>query len=158
MRVEHSGWTKEYGSFRYFVNVDETKTDYEIHYASGKFLKQDTAFGNFTYDWNYDGDVYTQFGAFFSSYEKDGSFSRSGTFMTPEDMVFALLEGMDEDKRQREDVVVSIPGIVLPARSERPSLREQVARSERQQLAQDIERNRKMNMFGIRGPGEPWAR
>lgn len=158
MNVTHEGWTEKYGAFSYNVVVDETKTDYEIHYASGRILKQDTPFQSFTYDWNNDGDVYEQFGAFFASYNKDGSFERKGVFMTPVDMVSVLVDGMDEYKRQREDVVVSIPGIKLPEPKQRPTVDEQIRRSEQRSMAQDVERNRKMAALGIRHPGEPWAR
>lgn len=158
MYVNHSGWMEKYGSFSYNIFVDEKRTDYVIEYASGKKLVQDGSFDNFTHDWNCDGDVYTQYGAFFQLYDKDGKFARQGIFMTPENMVRELVNSLDEKIRQREDVVVRISGISVPEPDKRPSLQEQVARTERQKFFQDVERNRKMKALGIRGPGEPWAR
>lgn len=134
------------------------KTDYEILFFSGKVYKQNTEFKSYTYDWNNDGDVYEQFGAFFECYNKDGAYDSRGIFLTPQDMVFMLVEGMDEYKRQREDVVVSISGINIPSPDKRPSIRDQILQSEHRSMAQEAERNRKMAALGIRHPGEPWAK
>ncbi len=158
MLVNHSGRNERYGPFSYNVFVDEKRTDYEVRFASGKTLKQRTPFENFTYDWNNDGDVYEQFGAFFDLYDQKGEFVQRWGFWTPEDMVFALIEGMDEYKRQREDVVVSITGIQLPSPDKRPGIDAQIRQSEQRAMAQEVERNRKMAALGIRGPGEPWAK
>lgn len=157
MKVEYSGWTRETGPFRVFVFVDETKTDYEIHYASGKVLKQNSPFDEYTYDWNNDGDIYPQTGAFFSLYNQNGEFERKGVFMSPTDMVRALVDGKDEYHRKYDDVVVSIPGIEIPE-IKKHRLEDEILRSERRAMAQEVERNRKMNAFGIRPPGEPWAK
>lgn len=156
MRIEHSGWNQEHGSFRYFVYVDDNKSDYEIRFRNGCCARQAEAFHMVTADWNYDGDVYPQYGAYFQCFDRNGE-PDGGSFWTPEQMMEALIRG-----REGEDnggyTVVDIPGIVIPDRDKRPSLGEQVAMSERQQMAQDIERNRKMNALGIRRPGEPWVR
>lgn len=152
MKIEHSGWNIEHGSFRYFIEVDERKTDYEIRFRNGCVARQAETFHEVTADWNCDGDVYSQYGAFFDNFDSEGK-RNGGTFWTPVEMVESLIRG-----REGEDnggyTVVDIPGIELPTRDKRPSLDEQVARSERQQLMQDIERNRKMNALGIRRPGE----
>lgn len=67
MIVEHSGWSQERGWFcdKYFL--DETKTDYEIHWKDGRISKQLSPFEAVTADWNCDGDVYEEFGANFES-------------------------------------------------------------------------------------------
>lgn len=158
MKVVHSGWTQEYGSFRYEILFDENKTDYEIRFKNGVIGKQRGAFHVVTKDWNCDGDVYPQFGAWFDYFDKNGV-RTGGGFWTPQDLVFALVEAQKKTEAQLSGGdIVAVSGIKLPPRDKRPSLKEQIARTERQQMAQDIERNRKMNALGIRGPGEPWAR
>lgn len=157
MKVNHSGWSEKYGSFSYDIFIDEKKTDYEIHYKNGDVFKQENEFSFVTADWNCDDDVYTQFGANFTYYNSNGEKNGRG-FFTPQDMVSELVDGLFGDHYPNDNYVVSIPGINLPTPDKRPSLHEQMARTERQKMYQDIERNRKMNALGIRGPGEPWAR
>lgn len=156
MKIEHSGWNKDYGTFRYFVDVDDNKTDYEIRFRNGCVARQAEPFHTVTTDWNCDGDVYPQYGAYFKYFDREGS-PDGGSFWTPVDMVTTLIRARDGEDNGGY-TVVDIPGIEIPTRDKRPSLDEQVARTERQQMAQDIERNRKMNMLGIRGSNEPWAR
>ena len=157
MYVTHSGWNAQYGAFHYDLYIDENKTDYEILYKNGMIAKQTSPFHLETRDWNHDGDVYTLFGAQFQNYEKDGS--RAGSsFWTPEDMVRAQIDAMDESRTRYGNEVISIPGISVPSKENRPNLSEKLRNTEARCLAQDIERNRKMNAFGIRPPGEPWAR
>ncbi len=158
MYINHSGWSEKYGSFSYDVFIDEEKTDYELHYSKGEVFKQASEFQWVSADWNCDGDVYSQFGASFAYYDRNGEETSSREFLTPQEMVSLLVDGLYGDHYDYESVVVSIPGIILPPPERRPSIDERISRSEKRSMAQDIERNRKMNAFGIRSPGEPWAR
>ena len=158
MRVEHKGWTQEHGSFRYFIEIDENKTDYELHLKNGCIAKQDGPFHEATHDWNCDGDVYTQFGAVFQYYDKNGK-TDGRCFWTPENLVRALIDAKEKpDSYLSGNDIVAIPGIEVPSRDKRPNLQDTLRASERRRMMQDIERNRKMAALGIRHPGEPWAR
>lgn len=150
MYVNHSGWNAEFGSFSYDIFVDEKREDYEIHYKNGTVDKQNGPFEAVTADWNNDGDVYTQFGAWFR--DENGR----GSFWTPEQMVQALVDSMEGSYGCSN--VSHIPGITLPERDKRPSLSETIEQSERRAAAQESESNRKMDMLGIRPSGEPWAK
>jgi len=149
MYVNHSGWTKEKGSFHYDIFLDETKTDYELHFADGFIAKQTTPFQEVTADWNYDGDQYTQFGAWFES--------RYGgaNFWTPTEMVRALLDGMEDGRQRHPDTLCAIPGIQIPAKDRRPSLKDTILQSEQRALQQEITRSQRMSALGIRFPDEP---
>lgn len=153
MFVNHSGWNSERGSFSYDIFVDERREDYALHFSDGKTKHQRSPFSEVTADWNHDGDVYTQFGAWFSE-RPNGN----GEFWTPEDMVAELIDALDPDRRRSGAHIVSIPGIEVPTPDKRPSLTDKIRQSENRAMHQDIEKNRKMNALGIRGPGEPWAR
>ena len=157
MQVTHSGWNEKDGLFHYNIYINEAKTDYEIYYRNGMIAKQSTPFQEETHDWNHDGDVYSQFGAWFNCFEKDGSPAGS-SFWTPESMVHVLIDAMDDTKQHYGNEVLSIPGITLPERGKRPNLNDSIHRTEARSMAQDAERNRKMKMLGIRMPGEPWAK
>ena len=157
MKVNHSGWTEQSGAFDYDVFIDENKTDYELHYKNGMIARQSSPFQEETRDWNHDDDVYTQFGAWFSCYDPDGSFS-GGSFWTPEDLVRAAVDCSDPAKIRYGNQVIAVPGIEVPRPDQRPKLDTRIAQNERRAMAQDIERNRKMNALGIRPPNEPWAR
>lgn len=158
MRIEHSGWSQEHGPFRYFIEIDENKTDYELRFKNGSIAKQDGPFHHATHDWNCDGDVYTQFGAIFQYFDKNGE-PDGRCFWTPEDMVSALVDAQEKpESRLSGGDVISIPGIEIPERSKRPNLEDTIIRSERRSEAQEIERNRKMAALGIRHPDEPWAK
>lgn len=87
MIVEHSGWSQERGFFNDKYFVDETKTDYEIHWKNGKVCKQQTPFSWVTADWNCDDDVYSEFGASF-----DG-FYNGREWHTPQGLVDLIIEG-----------------------------------------------------------------
>lgn len=82
MQLEHSGWSQERGWFCDKYSFDETKTDYEIHWKKGTICKQLTPFENVERDWNYDGDVYSEFGAYFE-----------GGWWTPYHLLDLILEG-----------------------------------------------------------------
>lgn len=158
MNVSYSGWSKKYGSYTYNIPFDETRTDFEVQFESGQVLRQSFPFEYMTADWNCDGDVYTQFGAYFVRYNKDGSARSGREFWTPDALVAELIDGLYGDDWPARDRVVSISGIAVYPPKARPFLDEQVALTEKQQLARDIERNRKMNALGIRRPGEPWVK
>lgn len=110
MNIEYSGWHEDRGPFRFLIPVDEKKEDYEIHLKNGDVFVQDGPFHERTTDWNHDGDVYPQFGAFF---QHDGR----GEFLTPTDMVWMMVE---EGAR--------IPGIETPLIS--PSLDDKIQHAE----------------------------
>lgn len=153
MYVNHSGWSEDIGSFSYDIYMDESKTDYEIHYADGSVDRQVTPFEAVTNDWNNDGDVYTMFGAYF---EHDSTGWRQ--FMTPESMVMLLLASRFDPHRVNGPLATEIPGIDIPDRDKRPKLEQTIQESERRAFHRDAERNRKMDMLGIRPPNEPWVR
>lgn len=158
MKIEYSGWSENRGSFRCVIPFDEHKSDYEVRFASGKCLRQCGEFQHITADWNCDGDVYTEFGASFIRYDKDGNAQAGREFWTPNDLVAELIDGLYCDGFGANDRMVSISGVTVPPLDKRPSLREQIDRSERQQMARDIERNRQMNALGIRPADEPWVK
>lgn len=153
MYVNHSGWNIETGPFNYNIYVDENKTDHEIHFQDGTIAKQVTPFESRTEDWNHDGDVYEQFGAWF---QRPGE-NRS-TFWTPEELVMSIIETMEENRSPYGPKVAFVKGIDVPAKDKRPTLEDKILQSERRLEAQEIERNRRMEALGIRPPNEPWAR
>ena len=67
MQLTHEGWSQERGWFQDKYNIDTTHTDHEIHWKNGKVCKQESPFQVVTADWNCDGDVYSEFGAYFES-------------------------------------------------------------------------------------------
>ena len=87
MTLEHSGWSTNQGFFcdRYFV--DETKTDYEIWWKNKTTSKQLSPFENLTADFNNDGDVYTEFGAWF-----EGKYGGRDWY-TPQNLLQLILDG-----------------------------------------------------------------
>ena len=157
MQVSHSGWDAQHGAFHYEVYIDENKTDYELHYKNGMIAKQSSPFQEETRDWNHDDDVYSQFGAWFSHYAPDGSFS-GGEFFTPVDLVQAAVDCLDPSEIRFGNQIIKVSGVEIPQPDKRPNLDERIAQNERRAMMQDIERNRKMDALGIRSPNEPWAR
>lgn len=145
MKVNYSGWKKEFGSFDVNVLLDEYKTDYEIQFINGEVWQQCDRFKNVKADWNNDGDVYSRFGAWFETYDKKGQY-RGREFFGVVDMVRVVVD--------KEAVV---PGLDIPP-LKRVTLEDNIIRSERRAEAQEIERNRKMAALGIRHPGEPWVK
>lgn len=159
MNVEYSGWSAEHGHFFCNIFINEKKTDYEIIFGDGHKARQSSPFKDERADWNNDGDVYTQYGAWFDHVDENGRF-KGGEFWTPEQMVRAVADAQEKERFFAHEVV-RIPGIVIPFPEKRPSLEqhlEHLAREERRKDAQSIERNRKMHALGIRQPGDPWAR
>ena len=152
MYVNHSGWNETQGFFNYDIFVDEKREDYELRFADGSKARQCSSFHNLTGDWNNDGDVYTQFGAFFT---KDGRYSE---FWTPENMVMALIEGREGDRSRDNSTVVEIPGVDIPEKNKRPKLEDKIRTSEARAMHRECEKNRAMKHLGIRSPGDPWAR
>ena len=152
MYVNHSGWSESLGSFHYDIFLDETKTDYELHFANGFIAKQTSPFEEITADWNCDGDRYTQFGAWFQS-----PFGGS-TFWTPVQMISELLEGREEGRGPSSERLIAIPGIQLLERRQQKTLDSTISQSEKRAFHKEIERDRKMSQLGIRPPNEPWAR
>lgn len=152
MKIEHSGWNMERGSFRYFVVVNENKQDYVIQFKNGCYARQAEPFHLIEADWNCDGDVYIQFGAYFSCYDKEGK-PDGGSFWTPREMVESLIRSL-EGEDNGGYTVVAIPGIEIPSPDKRPSLDNTILINERRAAAQTIEKNRQMNMFGFRSESD----
>ena len=88
MIIENSGWSQERGFFNDKYFVDETKTDYEIHWKNGKVCKQQTPFKTITADWNNDSDIYSEFGANFESQWGVGR-----EWWTPQNLLSLILDG-----------------------------------------------------------------
>lgn len=152
MYVNHSGWSQELGSFHYDIFLDETKTDYELHFADGFVSKQTSPFEEITADWNCDGDWYTQFGAWFES-----PFGGS-TFWTPVQMISELIESREEGRRHSSDRLIAIPGIQLPERKRKETLESMISQTEKRTFQKEIERNRKMEQLGVLPLDEPRTR
>lgn len=158
MKIDYSGWSENHGSYRFVIPFDERKTDHEVRFESGTCLRQCGPFQHVAADWNNDGDVYTEFGAYFVRYDNDGTACAGREWWTPDDLVAELIDGLYGDDFPPRDRVVSISNIVVPSIDNRPSLDEVVSRTIRQDMGRDADRNRRMNALGIRPPGEPWAR
>ena len=153
MEVQYAGWSKKYGSFDCSIFVDENKEDHEIRFSNGHVLRQSSPFQMVTADWNHDGDVYTQFGAWF----RDSDTGRS-EFWAVVSLVRAAADLVREDYAPYGNHIVAVSGINVPLPKDRPPLEKRLRETEARALARDIERNRTMNFLGIRRPGEPWAR
>lgn len=157
MFVNHSGWSIEHGSFNYDVFVDENRRDYAVYFKNGKVAHQTSSFQEVTGDWNYDGDVYSLFGAWFDVCNPDGS-SNSGVFYTPEELVSFAISAKEPDRFSDGQEVLRVDGICVPDRDKRPTLQDRLVQTEKRAMHQEAERNRKMAALGIRNPNEPWAR
>ena len=153
MNVNYSGWTEQHGSFSCNIFVDENRQDYELVFGNGSVAKQQGPFEEVTADWNNDGDVYTQFGAWFSRPEGNG-----GDFWTPVDMVAAVVDAQTRERKPYGNEVVSVKGIEVPLPGKRPALTDVIRQSEQRAANQEAERNRRMDALGIRPSDEPWAR
>lgn len=153
MNVNYSGWTEQHGYFSCNIFVDETRQDYELVFGDGSVSKQQSPFEEVTADWNNDGDVYTQFGAWFSRPEGSGA-----NFWTPEDMVHAVADAQTRERKPYGNEVVAVKGIEVPLPGKRPALADVIRQSEQRAANQEAERNRRMDALGIRPSDEPWAR
>lgn len=151
MHVNHSGWSKDHGHFSCDIFIDEHKTDYALVYGDGTVCRQTSPFTTVRGDWNNDGDVYEQFGAWFQ-----GLYG-GGTFMTPVDLVSAAINGVTKDRFSKNEIQ-EVRGVTVPLPERRPRLEDRIRQSENRAMHQEAERNRRMNALGIRNPGEPWAR
>ncbi len=152
MYVEYSGWTQEQGSFFCNIFIDATRQDYALVYGDDTVAKQISSFQEVTADWNNDGDVYTRFGAWFESPGYGGS-----SFMTPEEMVRAVLDGQ-EKTHFYDNEVKTVQGIEIPPPKRGSAIDDKIFDSERRAANRDADRNRRMAALGIRPPNEPWAR
>ena len=151
MYVSYSGWTEKHGSFFSNIFIDEKRQDYALVYGNGFVAKQTTPFQSVTADWNNDGDVYTQFGAWFQS-----PFG-GNTFYTPEEMVQAAADSLAKERFYSNEVK-EVRGVTIPLPEHRPRLEDRIRQTENRVMQQETERNRKMDALGVRRPGEPWAR
>ena len=152
MYVNYSGWNETHGSFYCNIFVDETRQDYAIEYGDGTIAKQMSPFRHVTADWNHDGDVYTQFGAWFK-----GLYG-GNTFWTPEDLVRAAADALDKARHVYDNQVTAVHGIEIPLPEKRKSFDETVRDCESRAANREADRNRRMNALGIRPTNEPWAR
>ena len=144
MYVDYSGWSKDRGFFHDKIFFDENKRDYMIQFNDGTVLKQTSSFEFQTADWNHDGDIYTQYGAWFNEITPDGK-AGYGEFWTPEVMVRAVIDAVDPDRPKYGNQVKSISGITLPTKNNHQSLDEQIQRSEQRALNKEMETNHKKN-------------
>lgn len=90
LTINVSGWKKGYGPYDVNLPFDEQKTDYQIHFKDGERYAQVSPFETETHDWNNDGDVYPQYGAWFRS--QNGR----GEFFTPVDLLRLVQEKQAE--------------------------------------------------------------
>lgn len=90
LTINVSGWRRGYGPYSLNLPFDEKKTDYEVRFEDGTHYIQESPFQDEAHDWNNDGDVYPQFGAWFR-----GDSGR-GEFLTPVDMLRLVQEGRAE--------------------------------------------------------------
>lgn len=157
MVVDYSGWTQESGSFHCKINFDEKKSDFAVHFANGSVARQSGTFHDHTADWNHDGDVYTQFGAWFEYRDTNGKFS-GGEFFTPVDLVQFAVDARDSNSSSFGPRPIKVEGLTLPLPPRHQSLDDRIAQTEQRLMHQEAERNRKMNALGIRPSNEPWAR
>lgn len=86
MQLTHEGWSQERGWFQDKYNIDTKRTDHEIHWKNGQVCKQLTPFEDVERDWNYDGDIYSEFGAHF-----EGKYSTE--WWTPHHLLGLVIEG-----------------------------------------------------------------
>ena len=153
MYVNYSGWSEKHGSFSCDIFIDENRQDSELTFGDGRIAKQKGPFEAVTADWNHDGDVYTQFGAWFTVPGENHS-----DFWSVVDLVRAAADAQAMTRRPYGNEIVSVKGVEIPPPDRRSSLHDTIQRSELRAMHQEIERNRKMDMLGIRPPNEPWAR
>ena len=90
LTINVSGWRKGYGPYSLNLPFDEGRTDYEVRFKDGSAYAQESPFTEEAHDWNNDGDVYPQYGAWFRG--DDGR----GEFLTPVDMLRLVQEGQAE--------------------------------------------------------------
>lgn len=90
LTINVSGWKKGYGPYSLNLPFNEQKQDYEIRFKDGICYVQESPFQTEAHDWNNDGDIYSQYGAWFR--EKGGR----GEFFTPVDMLRLVQEDQAE--------------------------------------------------------------
>ena len=157
MHVDYSGWNSESGSFSCKVHVDESRRDHAVHFANGSIARQSSEFQHVTNDWNHDGDVYSQYGAWFEFRNSEGGFA-GGEFFTPVDLVQFAADAMDPKASCIGPRPIKVEGIEIPLKRRHPNLSDRIAQTEARAMHQEAERNRKMNALGIRPSNEPWAK
>lgn len=109
MYVEYSGWSEKLGSFHFNIFLDESRQDYSIEYGDGTIVKQTSSFQDVTTDWNHDGDVYTQFGAWFES-----PISSGNDFFSAVDLVYVAIESVTNERRIYGNEIKAVHGLELP--------------------------------------------
>ncbi len=65
MKIHHQGWNETVGAFNCDVEINEARSDYEIHFPDGTVFYQQTPFQSLPADWEQNGEPYSVFGAFF---------------------------------------------------------------------------------------------
>lgn len=86
LEINVLGWHHACGSYNLTIPFNDIKTYYEIRYNDGTVLKQTQPFETVVHDWNNDGDVYPQYGAWF--HDQSGY----GEFLTPVDMIRLVID------------------------------------------------------------------
>lgn len=116
LTINVSGWKKGYGPYELNLPFDDRRTDYEIHFKNGSLYRQLSAFETVTQDWNHDGDVYSQYGAWFRN-EK-----MRGEFFTPVEML-RFVQEEKADIPGLKDPLAAIKGYVK-AKEEEQEIKE----------------------------------
>lgn len=122
MMLNYSGWKKGYGPFDQRISFDESRADWEIRFTDGATFHQVTLFGKETRDWNHDGYVRPQFGAWFRCENNAQS-----EFFTPQDMLRLVV---DEE--------ANIPGLPDPS----APIKERIKQLEESKLQEKAEAKR----------------
>ena len=118
LEINVSGWHHAYGSYDLTIPFNDVKTYYEICYNDGTVLKQTRPFETVVRDWNNDGDVYPQYGAWF--HDRSGY----GEFLTPVDMMRLVI-----------DEKAIIPGMSDPLAAHKAHAKEEAERKAAEELA-----------------------
>ena len=118
LTINVSGWRKGYGPYSLNLPFDEHRKDYEIQFKDGTRCAQETPFQTEAHDWNNDGDIYPQHGAWFR--DQDGR----GEFFTP---VVMLRLVIDEE--------AEIPGLLDPLAAIKGYVKAQEEEREARELA-----------------------
>lgn len=122
LTLNYSGWNKDYGAYSFDIPFDDTKTDWEIQFKKDVYY-QLGPFTEITRDWNCDGDVYAQYGAWFG--EEPNGFARD--FYTPERMLRLVI---DEE--------ATIPGLPDPSAPIKEHREEQLRKADEAERAKRV--------------------
>lgn len=127
LTINVSGWKKGYGPYDLNLPFDDQKTDYQIHFKDGDHYAQSSPFETETHDWNNDGDVYPQYGAWFRS--QDGR----GEFFTPV-VLLRLVQEEQAEVTGMVDPLAALNGYVR-AKEDRETKAESIASHKQKEQA-----------------------